>query len=160
MDIHHNTSVRSLLEDDSISLAFKACICSCLGKGVGLWFITRPSIHSFHIARSTFTSTLHFHLSLIQPLTFSFLTCDYGHGLDTFDMHIVCCPFGQWMTIFEMSCMPSLEKVGMMYGGNMVHLYIMSFITSQFLHDPKRLGFCCQCGGYWFDTKDCDFECN
>ncbi len=33
MDFHHNTSFRSILEDDSISLASKAHICSCLGKG-------------------------------------------------------------------------------------------------------------------------------
>jgi hypothetical protein len=35
MDIHHDTSLRFILEDDSISLTFKACIHSCLGKGQG-----------------------------------------------------------------------------------------------------------------------------
>jgi hypothetical protein len=30
----------------------------------------------------------------------------------------------------------------------MVHLYIMSFIVNQSLHDSKGLGFHCRCGGY------------
>ncbi len=33
MDIHHNSSLRSILEDDSISLASKSCIRSYSGKG-------------------------------------------------------------------------------------------------------------------------------
>jgi hypothetical protein len=65
MDIHHDTSLRSILEDDSISLASKAHICSCSGKGAGLWLIIKPSIHSFRIAHSTFTPVLHFHFGLI-----------------------------------------------------------------------------------------------
>jgi hypothetical protein len=60
MDIHHNTSFKFILEDDSISSTSKACICSCFGKGVGLWLIVRPFIHSFHIAHSTLTLKLHF----------------------------------------------------------------------------------------------------
>jgi hypothetical protein len=39
MDFHHDTSFRSILEDDSISLTFKIHIHSCLGKGVGLWLV-------------------------------------------------------------------------------------------------------------------------
>jgi len=35
MDIHHDTSFRSILEDDSISLTFRARICSCASKRVG-----------------------------------------------------------------------------------------------------------------------------
>jgi hypothetical protein len=64
MDIHHDTSFGSILEDDSISLAPKAYICFCLDKGVGLWLIVRPSICSFHITHYIFTSTLDFCLSL------------------------------------------------------------------------------------------------
>jgi len=60
MDIHHNTSFKFILEDDSISSTSKACICFCLGKGVGLWLIVRPFIHSFHITHSTFTLKLCF----------------------------------------------------------------------------------------------------
>jgi hypothetical protein len=33
MNIHHNTSLESILEHDSISSSSKACICSYLGKG-------------------------------------------------------------------------------------------------------------------------------
>jgi hypothetical protein len=75
MDIHHDTSLKSILKDDSISSASKAHIRSCLGKGIGLWLIVRPSIHLFHIAYSTFTSALHFCFGLIQPSTSNLLTC-------------------------------------------------------------------------------------
>jgi hypothetical protein len=64
MDIHHDTPFKSILEDDFISLAFKAHIRFCSGKGVGLWLIARPSIRSFCIAHFTFILTLHFHLNL------------------------------------------------------------------------------------------------
>jgi hypothetical protein len=60
MDIHHDTSLRFILEDDSISLTSRACICSCLGKGVGLWLVVRPFISLFCIAHFTFTSALLF----------------------------------------------------------------------------------------------------
>jgi hypothetical protein len=33
MDTHHDTSFRSILENDFISLTSRAHICSCLGKG-------------------------------------------------------------------------------------------------------------------------------
>jgi len=36
MDIHHDTSFRSILKYDFISSSSKACICFYLGKGVGL----------------------------------------------------------------------------------------------------------------------------
>jgi hypothetical protein len=58
MDIHHNTSFRSILEDEFISLASKACIRFCSSKGVRLWLIIRPSIYSFYI-------TFYFHLNIV-----------------------------------------------------------------------------------------------
>jgi hypothetical protein len=94
MDIHHITSLRSIFEDDSISSTSRARICSCSGKGARLWLIARPSIYSFHIAHFIFTSMLCFCLSLIQPLAFSFFTCERGHGLDIFGTHLVHCLFG------------------------------------------------------------------
>jgi hypothetical protein len=94
MDIHHNTSFRSILKDDSISSSSKACIHSCSSKGARLWLVVRSSIRSFHIAHSLFISTMHFHLGVIQPLAFSFFTCECGHGSDTFGTHLVRCPFG------------------------------------------------------------------
>ncbi len=80
MDIHHNTSFKSMLEDDSISLAFRICIHSYLGKGARLWLIAKPFIYSFHIAHFTFTSMLHFPFGLIQPLAllFSRVNVDMG----------------------------------------------------------------------------------
>jgi hypothetical protein len=47
MDIHHDTSFKFILEDDSISLAFKTYIHSCLGKTEGYgWLFNHLSIHS------------------------------------------------------------------------------------------------------------------
>jgi hypothetical protein len=94
MYIHHNTSVRDILEDDSISSASKARIYFCLGKGVWIWLVGRPSIHLFCIAHFTFTSTMHFHVSLVQPLAFILLMCESGHKLNEFDTHLTHCPFG------------------------------------------------------------------
>jgi hypothetical protein len=65
MDIHHDTSFKSILEDDSISSTSKVHIHFCLGKGAGLWLVVKPFIYSFHITHATFTSTLHFHLCLL-----------------------------------------------------------------------------------------------
>jgi hypothetical protein len=88
-----------MLEGDSISLAFKAHIHSCLGKEVWLWLIVRPSIYSFCIAHFIFTLALCFHLGLFQPSASSFLTCEYGHMLDAFGMHLIHCPIeGQQIT--------------------------------------------------------------
>jgi hypothetical protein len=94
MDIHHNTSLRFILEDDSISLTSKACMHSCLGKGVGLWLVVKPYIRLFCITHFIFTSTLCFLLNLIQPSTYSTFTCECGHMLDTFGTHIICCLLG------------------------------------------------------------------
>jgi hypothetical protein len=94
MDIHHDRSLKFILEDGSISSASRAHICSCLGKDVGLWLVAKPSIHLFHITHSTFTSTLHFCLSLIQPLVSSLFMYECGHRLDTSGMHLVRCPLG------------------------------------------------------------------
>jgi hypothetical protein len=89
MDFHHNTSLRSILEDDSISLASRAHIRSCLGKGTRLWLVVKPFIYSFHIAHFTFALTLYYCHDLIQPSALSFLTYECGHGLDAFNMHLV-----------------------------------------------------------------------
>jgi hypothetical protein len=98
MDIHHDTSFMSILEDDSISSTFKTHICFCSGKRVGLWLIIKPSMRSFHITHSTFILLLCFHLDLIQPLASSFFTCECGHKLDAFGRHLIRCPFkGKWM---------------------------------------------------------------
>ncbi len=94
MDIHHNTSLRFILEDDSISLAFRARICSCLGKGVRLWLVANPFIYSFRIAHFTFISTLCFCFGLIQPLASNLFTCECGHKLDTSGTHLIHCSFG------------------------------------------------------------------
>jgi len=56
MDIHHDTSFRFIMEDDSISLTSIIRVHFCSGKGAGLWLVVKPSIHSFHIA--------HFHLNV------------------------------------------------------------------------------------------------
>jgi hypothetical protein len=94
MDIHHDTSLRYIFEDDSISLAFRARIHSHLSKWVRLWLVVRPSIYSFHITHSIFTSMLGFCLGLIQPSSSSFFTCECGHRLDAFGTHLTYCPFG------------------------------------------------------------------
>jgi hypothetical protein len=93
MDIHHDTSLTSILEDDSISLTSRAHIRSCSNKGARLWLIARPSICFFFIAHSTFTSTLHFCLGLIQPLESSLFMCECGHGLDASGTYLAHCPF-------------------------------------------------------------------
>jgi hypothetical protein len=54
------------------------------------------------LAHFIFTSALHFYLGLIQPLTFSLLTCECGHGLDASNMHLTHCPFrGQPITTHD-----------------------------------------------------------
>jgi hypothetical protein len=94
MDIQHNTSFKSILEDDSIPSTSKAHIHSCSSKGARLWLVVRPSIHSFHITHFTFTSALSFCLDLIQHLTFNLFTCECGHELDAFGTHLTHCAFG------------------------------------------------------------------
>ncbi len=93
MDIHHDTSFRSILEDDSISLTFRALTRFCQSKGAKLWLVARPFIHSFHIAHSSFTSMLHFSLDLIQPLGSTLFICECGYDLDASGTHLACCPF-------------------------------------------------------------------
>jgi hypothetical protein len=65
MNIHHDTSLKFILKNDSISLTSKARFHSCLNKKARLWLVVKPSICSFHITHSTFTSTLCFHFSVI-----------------------------------------------------------------------------------------------
>ncbi len=61
------------------------------------------AIYLFILHRnSTLTSTLHFHLGLIQPSTSNFFTCECGHGLDASGTHLVHCPFGsQWIVTHD-----------------------------------------------------------
>jgi hypothetical protein len=94
MDVHHNTSFKSILEDDSISLTSKAHICFCSGKGPWLWLVVTPSIHSFSITHSTWTSMLRFCFGLIQFSATSLFTCECGHGLNASRTHLSHCPFG------------------------------------------------------------------
>jgi len=102
MYIHHDTPLRFILEDDSISSTTKAHIHFCLSKGVGLWLVASPSIHWFRIAHSTFTSLLHFRFSLIQPLASNFLTCECGHSLNASGTHLTHCLFrGQQITTHD-----------------------------------------------------------
>jgi hypothetical protein len=94
MDVHHDTSLRSILEDDSISSASRAHIHYCSNKRARLWLVVKPSICLFRIAHSTFTSMLHFRLGLIQPFTFHLFICECGHGLDASGTHLTRCVFG------------------------------------------------------------------
>jgi hypothetical protein len=88
MNIHHDTFFKSILEDDSISSAFKAHIHCCLSKGARLWLIVKPFIHSF-LARFIFTLVLHFRFE-----TSTLFTCECGHGLNTYGTYLAPCPFG------------------------------------------------------------------
>jgi len=102
MDLHHDTSLKFILEHDSISSTSRARIHFCSIKGVGLWLVVKAFIHSFHITHSIFTLTLRFCFELIQPLAFNLITCECGHGLDTFGTHLTCWPFGgQWITTHD-----------------------------------------------------------
>jgi hypothetical protein len=102
MDIHYDTSFKSILEVDSISSTPRAYIRSWSSKGARLWSISRPFIYSFCIGHSTFTLALRFRLSLIQPSASSFFMCECGHGLDAFGTHLTCCLFrGQWITTHD-----------------------------------------------------------
>ncbi len=142
MDIHHGTSLMSTLKDNSISSTFRACIHSCLDKGVKGWLVARSSICSFCIAHSTFILALCFHLGLIQPSTFSFFMCKCGHRLNALNSlpiwsstnsHTWCHPQCHvCLHLKEWACY--MERT-------MVLLYVRSFVTSQFLHDPKRVKF-------------------
>jgi hypothetical protein len=101
-DIHHDTSLKFILEDDFISSTSKARIRSYLSKGACLWLVVKPSIYSFCIAHFIFTSTLHFHMGLIQPSAFCFITCECEHRLDASSTHLICCTFGgQWIATHD-----------------------------------------------------------
>jgi hypothetical protein len=99
MDIHHDTSLMCILEDDSIFLTSRARIYSCSSKGVGLWLVVRPFICLFRIAHFIFTLALHFCLSLIQPSRFSLFTCKCAHKLDAFGMHLIRCLFADFKNV-------------------------------------------------------------
>jgi hypothetical protein len=94
MNVHHDTSFRSILYDDSIFSTSKTRIRFYSCKGARLCLIVRPSICLFCIARFTFISVLRFHFDLIQPSPSIFFTCECGHMLNTCSMHLACCPFG------------------------------------------------------------------
>jgi hypothetical protein len=86
MDIHHDTYVRSIFEDGSNSLTFRACIRSCLGKGAWLWLVVKLFIHSFWITH--LLSPQHCIFILIWfslwHLIFSHVNVDMGW------MHLTC----------------------------------------------------------------------
>ncbi len=152
MDIHHDTSLKSILEDDSISSTSKTRICYQSSKGVGLWLITRPCIHLFHIIHFTFTSMLCFCLDLILLSTSNIFTCECGYGLDGFGTHLTHCLFESQ----QIARHDAIQVVKYAFAREWAHYmvkvmvspYIRSFITSQFLHGLKGPVFCCQCGGY------------
>jgi hypothetical protein len=90
MDTHHDTSFRSILEDDFISLTSRAHICS-YSK---IWLVVRPSMRFFCIPHFIFILVLCFQFGLIHPLAFSLFTCDCAHELDASSTHLARCPFG------------------------------------------------------------------
>jgi hypothetical protein len=102
MDFYHDTYLKSILEDDSISLASRVHIGFCSGKEVRLWLVAKPSIRLFRIAYFTFTSALHFCLGLIHPLASIIFMCECGQGLSAFGTHLVHCMFrGQRITTYD-----------------------------------------------------------
>jgi hypothetical protein len=153
VDIHHNTSLRFILENDSISSTSKGHIHFFFSKGIGLWLVAKPFIYWFCITHSTFILALHFYLNLILSSTFNsfhmWMCTQVGriwHSLNSLhvwkltDSHTWChlkchvCPCSR-----EWTC--CMERV-------VVCPYVKSFITSQFLHDPRGPSFYCRCGGY------------
>jgi len=44
---------------------------------------------------------LHFHLNLSQPLAFNLLTCECGHGLNTYGTHLSHLFRGQWVATHD-----------------------------------------------------------
>jgi len=81
------------LEDDFIPLASRAAFVLVWARGWGYgWLLGHLSIcFALHILRSPQCC---FFFDLIQTLTFNFLTCECGHKLDAFGMHLFRCPFG------------------------------------------------------------------
>ncbi len=149
MDIHHDTSLKFILEDDSISSAFRTRIRSCSSKGARLWLIVKPSIYLLYITHFIFILTLCFHLNLIQPSTFSLFMCECEHGLDTYGTHLAHCSFDihTWCHLKRHVCPHSREWARCMER-TMVRLYVKSFITHWFLHDSRGPSCCCRCAGY------------
>ncbi len=80
MNFHHDTSLRSILENDSISSSSRAHICSCSGKG-NKAMVGCQAIYLFILHH-----TLYFHLSIAfslqfdQPSTSSTFTCEWDMG--------------------------------------------------------------------------------
>jgi hypothetical protein len=56
--------------------------------------------------------------------------------------------------------MPSLDKMGTLYGESVLHLYIKNLIKSHSLYDLKRPGLRGQCGGYQPDVGNSGCECH
>jgi hypothetical protein len=165
MDVHHNTSLRSILEDDSISSTCRTHIHFFSNKWARLWWVVRPSICSFHIAHFTFSSVLRFHLGLIHLLTPSLLTLwmwtRFGciwHALNSLpvwrlmDNHTWCHP--------RCHVCPRSKKWARYMERVMVCPYVRSFIMNWFLHDSRGPNLCWWCGGYGFDTRDNGFKCH
>jgi hypothetical protein len=92
MDIHHDTSFRSVLEDDSFLMLLEPTFAFVGAKGgamVDYWAIYMYVPHRtlyFHINNN-------FCLSLIQPSKSSLFMCECGHGSNASGTHLTCCPF-------------------------------------------------------------------
>ncbi len=133
MDYHHDTSLKSILEDNSISSTSRTHIHSGSGKGAWLWLVVRPFIDSFHITHFIFTLTLHFRLDLIQPLTSSLFMSE----LDASSTHLARCSFGgQWICPHSIKWAYYMERV-------VVCLYVKNFIMNQSLHDLRSPNLHC-----------------
>ncbi len=161
MDIHHHTSFKFILEDDSIFLTLRTCTHSCLGKGARLWLIVRRYIFSFYITHFTFTLTLCFRFDLIQPLAFNLLTCEYGHGLNASNTLFIGSSTNShtWHHWKHHVC-PCLKEWAHYMEKTVVHLYVKSFFTNQLLHDLWGPCICWWCGGYWPNMGDNGYECH
>jgi hypothetical protein len=96
MDIHHDTSFKFILEDDSISSASRAHIRSSSCKGVGLWLVVNHlSIHfTSHIL---FSPQRYVFISIWFSLR-NLLMCECEHRLDAYGTHLARYLFrGQWI---------------------------------------------------------------
>jgi hypothetical protein len=139
------TSFKSILEDDSISSTSKACIHSCSSKGRGYGWLLNHLLVCF-VSHILFSPSLCFHLGLIQPLSFSFLTCECGHGLHASNMHLTYCLFGgQWIATHDTirNVMYALAQDSGHDVWMVIHPYIKTFIISWFLHDLWGPDICC-----------------
>jgi hypothetical protein len=165
MDIHHDTSLRFILEDGLISLASTSHICFCSNKRARLSLVVKPSIRSFHITHSIFISTLCFCLGLIQPLGFNLLTCECGQRLDTFGTDLTCCLFGGqristhdaiWNVMYALAW-----KNGHIVWREQWYAFTSRIsLQSDLYITRKGPSLHCQCGGYWPDMGDSGFKCH